>query len=102
MNITKYVMEISVSNFKKINHGLPLCQNNVNGVYINHFIIISRKIIGKKITALVFKFLLICLSYLELRNFGFLGICTYFSFHFFIVPRASSFLMKCYNTTICF
>jgi hypothetical protein len=23
-----------VSNVKKINHGLPLCQNNVNGVYM--------------------------------------------------------------------
>jgi hypothetical protein len=24
----------TVSNIKKINHGLPLCQNNVNGVYL--------------------------------------------------------------------
>jgi hypothetical protein len=23
-----------MSNFKKINHGLPLCQNNPNGVYL--------------------------------------------------------------------
>jgi hypothetical protein len=31
------VSEISVSNVKKLNHGLPLCQNNVNGVYVETF-----------------------------------------------------------------
>jgi hypothetical protein len=30
------VTEISVSNVKKINHGLPLHQNNMNGVYITN------------------------------------------------------------------
>jgi hypothetical protein len=35
----------SVSNVKKINHGLPLCQNNVNGVYIkNEKLAIADKI----------------------------------------------------------
>jgi hypothetical protein len=32
--IGPHVKHFSVFNVKKINHGLPLCQNNVNGVYL--------------------------------------------------------------------
>jgi hypothetical protein len=36
------VREISVSKVKKINHGLPLCKNNVNGVYKCYHVIFKR------------------------------------------------------------
>jgi hypothetical protein len=58
----------SVSNVRKINHGLPLCLNNVNGVYLQEvaeLIIIFRKSSLKEKTSDLFflKYNLIIINY---------------------------------------